>query len=242
MTVAGKRRAVRDEQKEERRRAILDAAWALFRESPFDAVTMAAVAERAGLAKGTVYLYFATKEELFLALGEAQLGAWFDEVDARLAALDDTLSDPVPAVVEIIGGSIVAREDLARLLAIGNSVLERNIDLATALRFKRLLLGHTARTGAALERRLPFLGPRGGAALLMQIHALVVGFWLLADPAPVVRQALREPDLSPLAIDFGRELSRTLLALLYGLATLAGGPGKDTDKNGTTATKGKKGK
>lgn len=234
-----KRRAISLEEKEARRGAILDAAWQLFQELPYDAVAMAAVAERAGLAKGTVYLYFTTKEELFLAIHEAQLGAWFDAIDARLAALDTPASDPIPRVAAIIGASLEERAHLARLLAILNSVLERNIDLATATRFKRLLLGRTVRTGALLERHLPFLGPGEGAWLLMQIHATVVGWWLLADPAPVVRQALQEPDLRPLEVQFAREFSRTLRALLYGMRALAGGAGAEEHED--HEKKGKKG-
>lgn len=228
-----KRRATSTEEKEARRGAILDAAWQLFQESPYDAVTVAAVAERAGLAKGTVYLYFTTKEELFLAIHEAQLGAWFDAVDRRLAASGGPGGDPIPRVAGIIGVSLEERAHLARLLAILNSVLERNIDLATATRFKRLLLARTVRTGESLERHLPFLAPGEGAWLLLQIHAIVVGWWLLADPAPVVRQALREPDLRPLEIQFAREFSRTLRALLYGMRALAGGAGaEDHERRG----------
>ena len=67
------RRARNTEDKQQRRQAILDVAWALFQETSYAAVTMNGVAERAGLAKGTMYLYFKTKEELFLTLQIAQL-------------------------------------------------------------------------------------------------------------------------------------------------------------------------
>ena len=38
----------------------------MFLQTNYEAVTIAAVAQESGLAKGTVYLYFKTKEELFL--------------------------------------------------------------------------------------------------------------------------------------------------------------------------------
>ena len=50
------------------RKAIIQAAMAEFLESGFAEATMAAIAGRAGLAKGTLYLYFATKEALFAGI------------------------------------------------------------------------------------------------------------------------------------------------------------------------------
>jgi AcrR family transcriptional regulator len=47
--------------------AILDAARAVFSRHGFDATTVDAVAAEAGIAKGTVYLYFKSKDELYIA-------------------------------------------------------------------------------------------------------------------------------------------------------------------------------
>jgi len=51
-----------------KREQILDAALGLFAHEPFQAVTMERVAGRAGVAKGTLYLYFSSKEELYLGI------------------------------------------------------------------------------------------------------------------------------------------------------------------------------
>jgi AcrR family transcriptional regulator len=50
---------------EARRQAILDAALSVFAEHGFEAARLDDVAERAGVAKGTLYLYFKHKEALF---------------------------------------------------------------------------------------------------------------------------------------------------------------------------------
>ena len=50
---------------ETRRQAILDAALAVFAERGFEAARLDDVAARAGVAKGTLYLYFRDKEALF---------------------------------------------------------------------------------------------------------------------------------------------------------------------------------
>jgi len=56
------RRAVREEQRDQRRDTILAAAEALFLRKELADISMAEVGQRAGLAKGTLYLYFPTRE------------------------------------------------------------------------------------------------------------------------------------------------------------------------------------
>ena len=48
---------------------------------------MEEVAKTCGLAKGTLYLYFTTKEELFLGVCMIDLGDWLDELDEVLSAM-----------------------------------------------------------------------------------------------------------------------------------------------------------
>lgn len=54
----------------QRRREILEAAAQLFREHGYEATTVQAIASRADVAGGTVYLYFPSKEAIFSALVE----------------------------------------------------------------------------------------------------------------------------------------------------------------------------
>jgi AcrR family transcriptional regulator len=213
------RRAMRDEQKEERRQAILDMAWQLFQNTSYELLTMADVADALELAKGTVYLYFKTKEELFLIIEEQQLEVFFAEVDAELS--EHRGSAAIPQIVELFCQALQLRPGLTRLLAILHTVLEHNIDFATATRFKYLLKAHFEHTGSLLEACLPFLQPGDGVHLLFQSHALVIGLWSLADPAPVVRAVLGQPDLDLFDVQFAPEFSQALKALLYGLERLA---------------------
>ncbi|MFW6135554.1 MAG: TetR/AcrR family transcriptional regulator [Chloroflexota bacterium] len=61
-------RARREREKRERRRSILQAAREMFFENGFHHATVDSVAERAEVSKGTVYLYFASKEALLAHL------------------------------------------------------------------------------------------------------------------------------------------------------------------------------
>jgi len=58
----------RERQKTVRRDAILAAARSVFAEKGYEGATIADIAREAGVASGTVYLYYASKTDLFAAL------------------------------------------------------------------------------------------------------------------------------------------------------------------------------
>lgn len=216
-----KSRARQEEQKRERRRAILAIAGRLFEETSFQAITMAQVADRAGLAKGTLYLYFQTKEALFLALLEDELVAWFAGLDAALEGLAARLTPREAAGV--LGRSLDGHPGLIRLLGILHAVLEQNVAPERVSEFKRALLAQTVRTGGLLERRMPYLTVGQGARLLLRANALVVGLQQMAFPAPAAAEAMRQdPALALFEVDFARELEETLAALITGMERLGG--------------------
>ena len=198
-----------------RREAILDAARRQFDHADLDAIAMTDIAGAVGVAKGTLYLYFQTKEELFLAVLERLLDEWLDQLDSALAAGSGRI--PASALTQLFADSLGQRPALRRLLGLLGSVLERNVEYERALRFKWRLAGRLTATGSQLERRTVFLRPGDGARLLLQLQALVVGLQIQAEPAPVVRRILEAPGLDSLRVDFDREFRAAAGALLTGL-------------------------
>jgi AcrR family transcriptional regulator len=79
------------------RAALLDATRELISEGGFDTLTMAAVAERAGVSRRSVYLHFATRAELVTALF-SRLGET-EDIGASLQRVWDS-PDPVTALAE----------------------------------------------------------------------------------------------------------------------------------------------
>ena len=59
-----------------RRSEILSEACRLLEDEHFEGFTMQALSKRLGLAKGTLYLYFDTRETLYLALLDEKVQAW----------------------------------------------------------------------------------------------------------------------------------------------------------------------
>lgn len=84
---------------EKKRRLITEAAVRLFASRPFHQVKLDDVAAAAKVGKGTVYLYFKSKEDMYLSL---VLGPFSELVDGLTRRLDDSGIDPWRALQEIV--------------------------------------------------------------------------------------------------------------------------------------------
>src|SRR5919199_6025659 len=82
------RRARSDEERQAKLEAILAAALDVFVEKGFTDARLDDVAARAGVAKGTIYLYFASKEALFEALIHSGIAVPIETIEAKVLALD----------------------------------------------------------------------------------------------------------------------------------------------------------
>jgi AcrR family transcriptional regulator len=203
------RKARNAEDKEVRREELLAVARRLFETTPYEEITMADVARAAGLAKGTPYLYFESKEELFLSVLDELLARWFVSVDRML---DEERGELTPErLIQIFAGAIEERDDLYRLLSLLGRVLERNLSFEAAARYKRRIWTRMTHTSAKLEAKLPYLGRGEGFRLLLFVQVLIVGLREFADVSPVVQRVIKEFELPGFdAFDFDTEFAIAL--------------------------------
>jgi AcrR family transcriptional regulator len=93
--------AKRERRKEARPGELLDAALDLFVEKGFAATRAEEVAARAGVSKGTLFLYFPSKEELFKAVVRENISGRFAEWNEEFATFDGTSADMVRHCMKI---------------------------------------------------------------------------------------------------------------------------------------------
>jgi TetR/AcrR family transcriptional regulator, fatty acid metabolism regulator protein len=80
------RRSLRERQRQEREELILRAAEEVVLEKGYREMSMDEIAARVGIAKGTVYLHFASKEELVFALFERDMRKFLTVVETTNAS------------------------------------------------------------------------------------------------------------------------------------------------------------
>jgi len=85
----------RERRKEARPRELLAAALDLFVEKGFAATRSEEVAARAGVSKGTLFLYFPTKEELFKAVVRENISGRFSEWNDEFLSFDGSSEEMV---------------------------------------------------------------------------------------------------------------------------------------------------
>lgn len=91
--IAANVRAKRERRKEARPGELLAAALELFVEKGYAATRVEEVATRAGVSKGTLFLYFPSKEELFKAVVRENISGRFPEWTAELESYGGSSSD-----------------------------------------------------------------------------------------------------------------------------------------------------
>ena len=208
-----KQRAILDEDKQLRRQAILDAAAAELLEHPDRLASVEEIARRAGLAKGTMYLYFTTKEEIYLAVHEQHSHSFFDTLEALLLRerARPSLKRFNRNVVEAI------RQNPAFLpLAIQCPAFERNADIEIVVRCKAGIGARLQRIGATVETLYPGTKKGEGARLLIRSYALMLGLWQLSAPSPAREQLHARSELSVFRMDYLAQLEAALYALWRG--------------------------
>ena len=100
--------ARRERRKEARPGELLDAALDLFVEKGFAATRSEEVAARAGVSKGTLFLYFPSKEELFKAVVRENISGRFAEWNEEFETFEGTHAPTWCATACRSGGSASA--------------------------------------------------------------------------------------------------------------------------------------
>ena len=139
-----KKRARSLEEKSFRRQQILGAASALFAEVGYEGFSVALLASKAGIVKGTLYLYFKTREEVFLALYDQSLNRWSEKFIQRLP---ESLEDR--AFCELLYETAFGDPLYVPLQARLEKVIEHNVSLDCLLMSKRNFLQQVDRIAAA---------------------------------------------------------------------------------------------
>lgn len=212
------RHAIASEDKQARREAILDAARTLFALGDGSLPAAAPIAAAAGLAKGTVYLYFRTKEEIFLALLLKDLDVLLGEIAAMFEGAKGKRADKIARFLAVYVGHLHRNPTLLRLDALGYGVIEANLDPGKLRASKLAFAARLAEAGAVVDRALRLSQGRG-IALLLRSFALTRGLWQASRPGAAPAATRADPALSPLYPEFDRELTEALTEYWRGALT-----------------------
>jgi len=194
------KRARAPEQKAARRQALLAAAERCFVDNHYQLPSTSQVAEAAQVAKGTVYLYFSSKEAIFLGL-----------LGEHLQRLLTAICEPVAgaSIAERLTANtmdyIEAEPSFMPLSAQLQTTLQQSLDQSMLGQFKRQLAQNLTDTGHWLEQTYNLAAGTGSRSLLHS-YAAMVGLWQLLQWPPVLADQANHTDFAVLRRGFSDEI------------------------------------
>ena len=209
------KRCVFLEDKALRRSDILKAARRLALRTGFDAFTMEGLAAEATLAKGTLYLYFGTKESVFFHLEQEQLFIWLAAAAAAVKGVRGA-----DALAAALVDSVDAHPRVAEIFALMSTRLEKNVPDEDVLSFKLRLLESIQELGQSLCAGLGLPFSQAGE-MCIGLHALLVGCHATAMvPAPMKRLVVQDARLTLFTPDARSLLLMTIRCYFRGCEDL----------------------
>jgi AcrR family transcriptional regulator len=211
-----KQRARTQEDKTFRRIQILDAAEKHFHEVGYEAFSMASLARLAGVAKGTLYLYFTTREEVFLTLYNRSLVRWSHSFTEQL---NDTMTDQ--KYVEALHATAVADGSFIPLLTRLEHVIEHNVAIDRLIQSKRIFIAQVDRI-AELSGSILGLTKVQASELIRTLGVLLVGV-SSTDQGPSLDNEELPEDIQDLITSFSSQplFIKNAVRIIEGIRTEA---------------------
>ena len=164
--------------------AILTAAEILLRQSGYDAMTMQAVATAAGLAKGTLYLYFTSRESLILAIYGRLFDRWIDRFASRqpeLAGFEGLCRD---------FAEYYSYDPLfLQLAGFANTLIEPQLDREAYIQSKRNMKRRVKRLAGLICQQF-FIAPAAAQKLIWGFLTIAGGTAQMTASPPIAKADL----------------------------------------------------
>jgi AcrR family transcriptional regulator len=217
MSASEFQRARSPDQKEERRRHLLEVTRSLLSEHPdVRAFGLNELARQSGMTKSNVYRYFESRESLLLELLQEEWSIWYAELKRAFGAEGQPTA--LEKVAEIFSHSTASRPLLAHLTSVLPSIIEHNLSVERIREFKRASLELLHELATFMHVRTPHLSVSAFEEFVHLAIMMTTGIWPFSHPSATAIEAIQTPDLTPFQYDFERYLNRGLLLLLRGLS------------------------
>ncbi|XOV80085.1 MAG: TetR family transcriptional regulator [Aestuariibacter sp.] len=203
------KRARGAKEKEIRRKSILTSAIKLYQQNPAALPTTSMIGKDAGVAKGTLYLYFRSKEEIFLAVLEELHLKWLQTFH-RSGEFDESI---MLMLIDNSCGFIEETPLFMQLGAMSASVIEQNVDSKILLTHKNTLAKAMKSAAQSLSKLVGSLSDEDAAALIIRSYAMLLGLWQLSHPTEKINKVLMSPSLQILRPEFSTSARQSLQQL-----------------------------
>ena len=174
---------------EARKEEIIAACAALYEEKGFKDTTIKDIGEAITLTRTGIYIYFETKEEIFLALLGREYDAWVSEmreIMARKTAM--TRND----VAEVLAGTLTNHPRLLRLLSMNLYEMEANSRPERLVEFKKSFGASLETVDQLLQQYIPDINEDQRRKFIYAFFPFIYGIYPYTSVTEKQMAAMRE--------------------------------------------------
>lgn len=209
------RRARKPEDKLKRSNEILQVAWEMYDESGGSFPTVSDIAKRSGLAKGTMYLYFSSKEEIFLELFLLKLEEWVHYSLKKMKRIDAS-NVSLRKIAGMVTYYPLHNVSFLKLASSIKGVVEQNTNDEAVYQSRLRIAGLLDRIGVEVQGIFPDVPEKRIASIFYKIFSLIIGLYQVFTTSDEVQQRLKENNIRIFNRDFSHVVNDAVTSLLKG--------------------------
>ena len=178
---------------EKRREEIINACERLYQTMSFKEITLKEIGNVTSFSRPTIYNYFQTKEEIFLALFEREYDRWNEDLEM---ILEENASLMKEQVAEKIAHSLEKREQLLKLLSMNNYDMEANSRLELLTTFKAAYGESMTNIRSILSRFCPEIGNEELENFIYVFYPFMFGIYPYARVTEKQKTAMKDAQVN----------------------------------------------
>lgn len=177
-----------EEQAQARRDEIVSACAELYETMSFRDITLKEIGQRTSFTRTSIYNYFETREEIFLALTQREYEAWTADLEA-LAAREKPLS--VEEFAGTLARTLERRPRLLKLMAMNLYDMEANARLENLVAFKKAYHAAIRALVNCLQRAFPQMSEQDAQSFLYLFLPFMFGIYPYTSATEKQQEAMR---------------------------------------------------
>ena len=172
-----------------RREEIIEACARLYEHMSFREITIKEIGAATSFTRTSIYNYFETKEEIFLALMQQEYDLWVSAMHAVMEKEDHLSRD---ALAEILSRTLTDRPRLLRLLSMNHFDMEANARPERLAEFKVSYGASLETVERMLEKYIPEMDETGRRQFLYAFFPFIYGIYPYTSVTEKQRKAMEQ--------------------------------------------------
>lgn len=171
----------------QRQKEIIDACEKLYRTMSFKEVTIKEIGNATSFTRTSIYNYYQTKEEIFLALLKREYELWIDDLSELLSANDQLSKDEFS---DLMAKSLDKRKILLHLLSTNLQDIEENSRDEQLIEFKKVFGYSMKKVNECVDKFFPDMPEKKRREFILTFYPFIYGIYPYAVVTEKQRNAM----------------------------------------------------